>query len=225
MEEFIRYTSRVCPPQTWMENELKINRVIKSFDNYKCSVGYLINDELKVDVHIKYTSSPEEYGGDENKLLKLIGAKAYTRIDASALQDKEKSIFTDIQQTSQKCGISKFDSTVTSSNRMNVAFFYKNFIVNVCAPMDHVVVIAHKILINLVVSPYTHEHYDLEKMIEQYETSHLIDPILCQFCSRPSEKICCRLKLCSGCMSARYCGRGCQKQDWKKHKLECLNKT
>lgn len=39
---------------------------------------------------------------------------------------------------------------------------------------------------------------------------------LCVGCGTPN-----RLQKCSGCQTARYCSRECQKSDWKKHKKEC----
>ena len=32
-------------------------------------------------------------------------------------------------------------------------------------------------------------------------------------------------KYCSGCKTVYYCGRTCQKQDWKHHKNECQERN
>jgi parallel beta-helix repeat protein len=40
---------------------------------------------------------------------------------------------------------------------------------------------------------------------------------LCYYCKKPEKK----LKQCTNCFTAQYCGRECQKSDWKNHKKVC----
>ncbi|CAB4035158.1 Stress-induced-phospho 1, partial [Paramuricea clavata] len=40
---------------------------------------------------------------------------------------------------------------------------------------------------------------------------------LCYYCKKPENK----LKQCTNCFTAQYCGRECQKSDWKNHKKVC----
>ena len=40
---------------------------------------------------------------------------------------------------------------------------------------------------------------------------------LCDYCLKISDK----LKKCSNCLQMHYCGRNCQRNDWKYHKNEC----
>jgi hypothetical protein len=39
----------------------------------------------------------------------------------------------------------------------------------------------------------------------------------CSYCKEKAEKI----SKCANCLVARYCGKVCQKKDWKTHKIEC----
>lgn len=43
----------------------------------------------------------------------------------------------------------------------------------------------------------------------------------CTYCNK-SRALAGRLKRCLGCKSVAYCGKECQKADWKLHKLECI---
>lgn len=46
----------------------------------------------------------------------------------------------------------------------------------------------------------------------------------CSTCEKP-ETIEAPLLTCGGCKKAFYCNKECQKSNWKKHKLDCLNKS
>lgn len=218
MEDYIRYCEKVLPKQAWFENELNADKVLKWFNNYKYSSVYLWGNAIIADIHMFYTNE-DKYDADD--LLKISGSKAYRR-----LEDYSSKYWDDIKQTTANCGMSVGDPAKSSSPRTNIFFMYTSFIVTVSSPAGYADLIAHKILMNLIVSPYRHQSLlNVEKMIDEYEISHLIDPVLCECCNRPSEKIIKRLPVCTGCMCARYCDRDCQKKDWKKHKLICSKKV
>lgn len=215
MEEFIRYAQKVLPHPT----SIGTYKVLKWFDNYKYSQVYFANDDNVVaDIHLSYFGdrAEDEYDKTQKQLLKLSGAKAYLIFEESG-----GPLWDDIKQTTPKCGISVADAAITSSKRMNIAFVYKSLIASVSASADKAILIAHKVLMNLIVTPYTHFGSDVQKLIEQFETSHLLSPAVCQSCLRPSETIVRNLKVCSRCMRARYCDVDCQKKDWKSHKHVC----
>lgn len=223
MDTFISFCKKALPSFPWLQKELKIDKCRDWFaEDYKYSVLYLGNDVLITDVHIHYfEDATKYYDKNEFGLLKLTGAKAYKLVEDVA----DDMIYKDIKQTAQRCGISKYDVSVTKSGRANIAFCYANILVVVSAPVGLVTKVAHKVLMNIVVSaPYKHESVDVLSLIEQFETSHLINPLGCKCCERPSRTILQNLKICSGCMQARYCDRDCQKKDWKNHKCVCLYK-
>lgn len=211
MEEFIKYAQKVAPSQTWMESELKIDKVLKWFEDYKYYMGYFISDDLLADICIQISDDC-----DEKKLLKLTGAKAYKVVEGIS-----NPLWLDIKTTTAKHGVSIPDPLRTTSRRMNVVLVYKSFVVSVSAPATHAFQIAHKILMKLIVCPYEHQSANLKLLIVKHETSLLIDPITCDCCSRPSQSILKNLKICTGCMKGRYCDRDCQKKDWKTHKGAC----
>ncbi|KND93187.1 hypothetical protein TOPH_02062 [Tolypocladium ophioglossoides CBS 100239] len=45
----------------------------------------------------------------------------------------------------------------------------------------------------------------------------------CRKCGKTEGKDGGTLKKCSRCVQAKYCSAGCQKKDWKKHRMECKN--
>ena len=44
---------------------------------------------------------------------------------------------------------------------------------------------------------------------------------LCVGCEKNEKELKTILKACTGCKKAKYCGKECQKQDWKRHKGVC----
>ncbi|KAF2765752.1 hypothetical protein EJ03DRAFT_242572, partial [Teratosphaeria nubilosa] len=43
----------------------------------------------------------------------------------------------------------------------------------------------------------------------------------CHNCHKPGNTPTQPLKTCRGCCKAWYCGRECQKKDWKRHRTSC----
>lgn len=212
MDPFIKFCERILP-------KLGADKRVNWFADYKYSNVYLLNDNIIANIDLQYVSDSESYyDQNERHLLRLSGAKAYKKVD-----DEDEDYY-DIKQTAKRYGLSKYDDTVTTSKRCHLAFCYLNILVVVSAPLVTVTKIAHKVLMNIVVSnPYKHENLNALEMIERDESSHLINPVVCECCDKPSQTILKNLKICSGCMSARYCDRECQKKDWKNHKCDCKN--
>jgi hypothetical protein len=46
----------------------------------------------------------------------------------------------------------------------------------------------------------------------------------CQNCGKEAAKEGGALKACAKCQKVKYCGRDCQRADWKRHKGECVAK-
>jgi hypothetical protein len=46
----------------------------------------------------------------------------------------------------------------------------------------------------------------------------------CRTCGKTTSKEGGELKACAKCLKVRYCGRPCQRADWKRHKKECVTK-
>lgn len=53
-------------------------------------------------------------------------------------------------------------------------------------------------------------------------TDNFGEAIYCGKCSRLEQKSE-KFKKCARCKSTYYCGRECQKKDWKRHKKSCFN--
>jgi len=63
------------------------------------------------------------------------------------------------------------------------------------------------------------KHINSLAVLSQKRTlKNIFKEIKCENCGLYGEK----LKKCSGCLKAHYCSDLCQKEDWKRHKKECL---
>lgn len=54
-------------------------------------------------------------------------------------------------------------------------------------------------------------------------SSSIIDQ--CSYCNKIYNNKKQKLQVCGKCRQVKYCGKECQKSDWKKHKLECGQKN
>ncbi|KAJ7093771.1 hypothetical protein C8R44DRAFT_815090 [Mycena epipterygia] len=71
------------------------------------------------------------------------------------------------------------------------------------------------------------EHSDSE---EEYTVEELAamrrGPIRCDHCKKTAAEVgLSKLRICSACSSAPYCSVECQRQNWKKHKIDCKRVT
>lgn len=228
MEGFIQYATKVMPPLQWVERQIGTNKVFTNFEPFKYSIAYCRDNDLVADVHLYYDENIMSVF--ENKkafLLKTRGAKAYIKTDnIEDIVFEKKTIamkcFEDLKQTVNVIEFSKNDPMISSSSKTNIVICYKKFMVCASFPNLYSVIIAHKILMNIVVSTYSHqEHIDIDKLIEKQECADLIDPVVCESCARPSQSVVFNLKLCAGCRKTRYCDKECQRKHWKCHKLIC----
>ena len=76
--------------------------------------------------------------------------------------------------------------------------------------------------------PWTHSEYFEEDAVMLALVMHALDPdnpldfiskdeFVCNVCGSRDN-----LQLCTRCKSELYCSRACQRQDWRRHKPECL---
>ena len=68
--------------------------------------------------------------------------------------------------------------------------------------------------------------YCRKSFAEDYHRSNsvvnaLIKNLECGYCGRCWREGGVRLRACEGCMIMVYCGKSCQKRDWKFHKADC----
>jgi hypothetical protein len=63
--------------------------------------------------------------------------------------------------------------------------------------------------------------------IEKVTMAPFVSPCVCASCGAPGDSIPdgVKLKPCSVCKTAKYCGRECQVEHWKKHKPDCRAPT
>ena len=53
------------------------------------------------------------------------------------------------------------------------------------------------------------------------ESGAALTALCCDGCGAPEKKGIVKLRACTGCLNARYCGDACQRAAWKGHKKEC----